>query len=266
MDRICPNNHMVKGNNRFCPECGAELIESKTRFCKKCGNERKGNENFCSKCGTPFEGVPTLSIQKTNHMIQTSNSSSNLKIILPIIIGVIILALVGGGWYYWNKIQKAKHLLTMETVIDLYKSNNKEHITQILKENGYSLFKSEEESEYWTKNVQLKGVQTYNGETVYEPIVKKGGSVSIYGTDFITLSVFVYSDEDFKEWEKQLLKLGYKEEKYDENPPEEDGWTALGAHSNLCKLYQDSKGNSVEFMKDCDGHPGYEVNSIIKNE
>lgn len=266
MARLCPNGHEVNDSVRFCPICGAELKEGGTKFCKKCGNERKGTENFCSKCGTPFEGVPTPSTQNTSHIVQESNSSTNLKTILPIIIGVIILALVGGGWYYWNKTQKDNVLLTMETVIDLYKSNNKKHITQVLKENGYSLFKSEEDSEYWTKNVQLKGVQTYNGDTVYEPTEKKGGSVSIYGTDYITLSVSVYSDEDFKEWEKQLLNLGYKEEKYGEDLPEEDGWTALGAHGNLCKLYQDSKGNSVEFMKDGDGHPGYDVYSVSESE
>ena len=102
MARLCPNGHEVNDSVRFCPVCGTELKEGGTKFCKKCGNERKGTEKFCSKCGTPFEGVPTPSTQNTSHIVQESNSSTNLKTILPIIIGVIILALVGGGWYYWD--------------------------------------------------------------------------------------------------------------------------------------------------------------------
>ena len=97
MAKMCPNGHEVNDSVRFCPICGVELKEGGTKFCKKCGNERKGTEKFCSKCGTPFEGVPTPSTQNTNHMVQASNSSTYLKTILPIIIGVIILALVGGG-------------------------------------------------------------------------------------------------------------------------------------------------------------------------
>jgi len=101
--RHCPYcGAVLNDDSLFCTKCGAEIKEGGTKFCKKCGNERKGTEKFCSKCGTPFEGVPTPSTQNTNHMVQASNSSTNLKIILPIIIGVIILALVGGGWYYWD--------------------------------------------------------------------------------------------------------------------------------------------------------------------
>lgn len=266
MAKMCPNGHEVNDNVRFCPICGAEVSSGGSRFCKKCGNERLGTENFCSKCGTPFEGASTLRTNNITYNGNETNNSSKMKIILPIVIGVVLLALIGGGWYYWNLTQKANSLLTIETVIDLYKNTNKEHIRQVLKDNGYSLFKSEDESEYWTKNVQLKAVTTYNGDTVYEPIEKKGGSVSIYGNEYISISVSVYADEDFKEWEKQLQKLGYKEEKYGDDLPEEDGWTALGAHGNLCRLYKDSKGNSVEFMKDGDGHPGYDVYDVSTNE
>lgn len=153
-------------------------------------------------------------------------------------------------------------LLTMKTVIDLYKSKNKKHIQQVLAENGYSLFKSGGYTEYWTKNASLKAVKTKNGDTVYEPIEKRGGGVSISGNGDISISVSVYSDDDYKEWEKQLRELGYKEEKYGDDLPEKDGWTALGAYGNLCKQFEDSKGNSIEFMKNGDGHPGYEIYNI----
>lgn len=126
MARLCPNGHEVNDSVRFCPVCGTELKEGGTKFCKKCGNERKGTEKFCSKCGTPFEGVPTPSTQNTSHIVQESNSSTNLKTILPIIIGVIILALVGGGWYYWdysNKKSAGKKELVDSSKFDSQKSN-----------------------------------------------------------------------------------------------------------------------------------------------
>ena len=189
---MCPNGHEVNDHVRFCPTCGAEVSSGESRFCKKCGNKRLGTENFCSKCGTPFDGVSTLSANNTIYNGNETNTTSNLKIILPIVIGVVLLALIGGGWYYWNLTQKVNSLLTIETIIDLYKNTNKEHIRQVLKDNGYSLFKSEDESEYWTKNVQLKAVTTYNGDTFYEPIEKKGGCVSIYGNEYISISVSVY--------------------------------------------------------------------------
>ncbi len=153
-------------------------------------------------------------------------------------------------------------LLTMKTVIDLYKSKNKKHIQQVLVENGYSLFKSESNAEYWTKNASLKAVKTNDGNTVYDPIVKRGGSVCIFGNEDISISVSVYSDEDFNKWEEQVRELGYKEGQYGDDLREVDGWTALGAYGNLCKLFEDSKGNSIEFMKNGDGHPGYEIYDI----
>ena len=101
----CPNGHEVNGNLRFCPKCGAELKDNGTRFCKKCGTERKGTEKFCSKCGTPFEGMPTSQPipQPTPSYDATETSTDYRKIIIPIVIGLVILALIGGGWYGYKE-------------------------------------------------------------------------------------------------------------------------------------------------------------------
>ena len=149
-----------------------------------------------------------------------------------------------------------------ETLV-IYQSKDKDHIRQVLKERGYSLFKTNDEDEHWTKNVQLKEVKNWKDEIIYEPTERKGGSVTISGSDdYHYVIISVYSDNDFKNWEKQLFKMGFKETKYGDDLPEEDGWTALGAHANLCKLYKNNNGKSIEFMKDGDGHPGYDVCSI----
>jgi len=44
----CPNGHEVSGDVKFCPQCGAEMLEDvaeDVRFCKKCGNERRELRN-----------------------------------------------------------------------------------------------------------------------------------------------------------------------------------------------------------------------------
>ena len=108
MAKKCPNGHEVNDNLKFCPKCGAELIESGNRFCKKCGTERKGTEKFCSKCGTPFDGFsmtqPTS--QSTPSYDEGETSTDYKKIIIPIVIGLIVLALIGGGWYGYNAYSK----------------------------------------------------------------------------------------------------------------------------------------------------------------
>lgn len=101
----CPNGHEVNDILRFCPKCGAELNEINMKFCKKCGNKREGTEKFCSKCGTPFEGVPTsLSVSRPIPSYDTEETSTDYKkIIIPIVIGIIIIALIGGGWYGYKE-------------------------------------------------------------------------------------------------------------------------------------------------------------------
>ena len=255
--KTCTNcGTQIADDSRFCTECGKPIQQD--NFCPNCGVSVNESDIFCQNCGKKLNKSPNITCKK-------ETNKKGFKKYLPYIVGVALLALLGGGWFFWDLNRNADSLLTIETIIDLYENKNKkDYIRQVLKDNGYVLFTTEKYSEYWTKNVQLKRVADYNGDDVFEPRELKGGSVTIYITkEYVSISkVSVYADEDFKEWEKQLEKLGYKETKYGENYPEEGGWTGMGAHGNLCKLYQDKEGNYIEFMKDCDGHPGYDVNSV----
>lgn len=87
----CPNGHEVGDNVKFCPECGAEIIDNGAKFCAKCGNERKGTEKFCSQCGTPFDVEPNI-----NHIVLNEGKSSSFKKYLSYILGAfMLLATIG---------------------------------------------------------------------------------------------------------------------------------------------------------------------------
>ena len=137
--------------------------------------------------------------------------------------------------------------------------------------------------EYWTKDVQLKNVTSDSlwivSDHYYEPTEEKGGCVVIkkkkkegYAVGFFHIKVTVYSNKDFKEWVRQLIKMGYTEQKYEDvitevNRMAPDGCTELGVYYHVChfKKYLDRKGNSVEFVHNVDerdGNPGYHVGSI----
>ena len=92
----CPNGHAVGDNVKFCPECGAEIIENGARFCAKCGNERKGTEKFCSQCGTPYGKSPTSNVSETR---VRQNKSSKKGILIAAVVAVIAL-LGGAAWYF----------------------------------------------------------------------------------------------------------------------------------------------------------------------
>lgn len=84
--------------------------------CKKCGNEIKENAKFCTECGAPNnssnrDGVPNdkgLESEKyknnindnpsvkSNSNVNNKSKKSNLKIIIPLIIGILIVAITGG--------------------------------------------------------------------------------------------------------------------------------------------------------------------------
>ena len=87
----CPNGHEVSDNVKFCPQCGAETVDSNKEFCSNCGKERKENEKFCSHCGTPFGSIPNNS-----PIIDEEEKNRGFKKYLPYIIGVFALLVIFG--------------------------------------------------------------------------------------------------------------------------------------------------------------------------
>lgn len=56
----CPNDGtLAAAGTKFCPECGAKMIQPQAAVCPNCGAETKGAK-FCPECGTKIEVKPAL--------------------------------------------------------------------------------------------------------------------------------------------------------------------------------------------------------------
>jgi hypothetical protein len=68
-------------------------------YCKKCGTELKEGQRFCPKCGTP------CTIQKSEEKQPLYSEIKEESSYFPKILAVtiILIALVGIGFWYWNK-------------------------------------------------------------------------------------------------------------------------------------------------------------------
>lgn len=102
----CPNGHEVSDNVKFCPECGAEIIDNDAKFCAKCRNERKGTEKFCPKCGTPYVQSSTSNVSDTK---VGQGKSSKKGFLIAFVVAVI--ALIGGAAWYFLRNQQDKYSL-----------------------------------------------------------------------------------------------------------------------------------------------------------
>lgn len=85
-------------------------------YCKKCGNEIRENARFCTNCGAPNNSSDMDKVErdkgsetkqyknninvnsevKSNSDINSKSKRSNLKIIIPLIIFMLIVAITGG--------------------------------------------------------------------------------------------------------------------------------------------------------------------------
>ena len=288
----CPHcGAQIADDSRFCSECGKEIPQG--IVCPHCGASVKESDSFCQNCGRNLSDGSYADNSHVNEIIQEDEEESRWNWISYIIGAIALLAICGGGWWYWDSsnkrvarekaiadsleivrqdsiklarekekeaemaLRKKQMPIPMDVVLDLYKHiSDKDYIIKKLQEYSYSFYTSYENGEYWTKDVNLKKCKDWRDYTYYEATERKGSSVLIFEGGF---SVTVYAHKDFLEWEKQLQELGYRYQEYGDDLPEENGWTALGAHGNLCRQYVNGNGSVIEFMKDGDGHPGYNI-------
>lgn len=103
-------------------------------YCNKCGTQLSDGAKFCPKCGNPLDGVNPEDVENdTIDSLEDTPKSSPGKYLL---IGIIALILIGGGWYgYQLYSDKGNGLVTDSTqLMEGTTSNDTERDNQLIRE------------------------------------------------------------------------------------------------------------------------------------
>ena len=94
----CPYcNAQIADDSKFCGECGKEIPQG--TVCYHCGASVNENDSFCPNCGKNLKKTSTIEQIVYNE----ERPKSRFKKYMPYIIGVIaLIAICGGGWWYFN--------------------------------------------------------------------------------------------------------------------------------------------------------------------
>lgn len=91
----------IEDDADFCTACGSELPDC---TCPQCGADVRDDDNYCQNCGYDLlndEGVE-VDDESGDGVVDTLEEveeSPKSKYIIPIVVGIIALALIG-GWYF----------------------------------------------------------------------------------------------------------------------------------------------------------------------
>lgn len=98
-----PGNHGIirhskSVNNNFTAikKLNFYKFETIMSYCGKCGTQLSEGTNFCPKCGVRVSPITSDNCGK----------SPSRKIVIPLIVSILILAIAGGGWYLLKNLYK----------------------------------------------------------------------------------------------------------------------------------------------------------------
>jgi len=96
----CPYcNAQIADNSKFCGECGKELPQE--NVCTHCGATVNEGDIYCEICGRNLKNGSYVSSDDGKSGIDYMKIL--LSSLLGIIVGIVILAVIGGSWYGCNE-------------------------------------------------------------------------------------------------------------------------------------------------------------------
>ena len=110
---VCPHcGAPINDGDVFCQECGKRIDENLSSaepiqgHCPQCGADVSDGDAFCQNCGHRFipneESSDSTGYENDNEeAIGEVVNTSKSKFTMPIILGIIVLALLG-GWYFFG--------------------------------------------------------------------------------------------------------------------------------------------------------------------
>lgn len=123
--RSCPKcgQEIVDSETRFCPKCGADIQSTvEPWICQKCGQENTSDALFCKACGYSHEKQIEMASTTKGQVLNVVQSKKFL-----FGVAIIIVMLIGGfgSYYYFNNINETKYLTAYaEAARDIEDANN----------------------------------------------------------------------------------------------------------------------------------------------
>lgn len=147
--------------------------------CPECGKEISDKASNCPNCGCPIETDST--IKESNSIVKESSinkQSFNIKKFVPIIIGVIVVAIIGIIFYNAKEVRPQKIKATYEEAIVLLEKGKYEEANDLLQKiTGYEDVDTILEQIKWESRV-------YECITSVKQYLKNPDSLQIYEVVF----------------------------------------------------------------------------------
>ncbi|MCI9335024.1 MAG: zinc-ribbon domain-containing protein [Lachnospiraceae bacterium] len=180
-------------------------------FCSNCGRQLKEGAAFCDRCGTPVQAAPIVTQTKALKGQDAEVEKHKKKIVMPVILAVLILAVAGTGMALYIKSDGDQNRNNREQVEEELHQSDK------MRETGQSEVPSNSEAQSDTEPQDVfteeeQGTVSAEPETEVEMIsfvdmfgepytVEKNPSIAEHS---YTLSAFVHEGD----------KLSYEDEVY----------------------------------------------------
>lgn len=196
----CPNcNAQNEDSSKFCGECGKKMPQG--NVCANCGATVNEGDIFCEECGRSLKDGTYASAEYGE-----KSSMDYMKILLSsligIVIGLVILAVIGGGWYGYKQYsaysakKQAREQFVKDSLEQVRQDSiaREKHIADSLEQARQDVIKSKDiyldllesndESEYYLSDI--------SGDGIPELFVKTEG-YSPYDNTYYSYNISIYT-------------------------------------------------------------------------
>ena len=142
---------VLNDDSLFCTKCGKEL--PKRIACPHCGASMNEGDAFCPNCGKSINEVSAEhSEEQESQQASDVSEKSTSKKYLPIIGGVIVLAILGGGWWSYKSSMEKKNV-NLDSLFTVNLEEVKEDVegndTELIKDAYASVLKKYNPNTEW---------------------------------------------------------------------------------------------------------------------